>query len=177
MIKRFIIDCLISYHSICYTLWWWVIYFLTCPLLYIKLVQIVVKIFIYFWTICEEQTQFLYQGGRWMYFTHRMDWTNKFEEDGSLFVKSKWWNFLGRKVIHLVILLTYFKIMIKFQWCFTTNLVGLLKEAQNRASDVEMKDVFSSHGRWEIPWPSSLTYSLNIIDYCVVEVMRMVLKL
>jgi hypothetical protein len=56
-------------------------------------------------------------------------------------------------------------------------LVGLLKEAQNRASDVEMKDVFSSHGRWEIPWPSSLTYSLNIIDYCVVEVMRMVLKL
>jgi len=70
----FIIDCLISYHSICYTLWWWVIYFLTCPLLYIKLVQIVVKIFIYFWTICEEQTQFLYQGGRWMYFTHRMDW-------------------------------------------------------------------------------------------------------
>ncbi len=67
--------------------------------------------------------------------------------------------------------------MIKFQWCFTTKLVGLLKEAQNRASDVEMKDVFSSHGRWEIPWPSSLTYSLNIIDYCVVEVMRMVLKL
>ncbi len=49
-------------------------------------------------------------------------------------------------------------------------MVGLFKEAQNRASNVEMKDVFLSHGRWEIPWPSSLTYSLNIIDYCVVEV-------
>ncbi len=58
MIKKFIINCLISYHSLCYTLWWWVIYFLTCPLLYIKLVQIVVKIFLFLWTTCEEQTQF-----------------------------------------------------------------------------------------------------------------------
>ncbi len=49
-------------------------------------------------------------------------------------------------------------------------MVGLFKEVQNKASNVEMKDVFLSHGRWEIPWPSSLTYSLNIIDYCVVEV-------
>jgi hypothetical protein len=56
--------------------------------------------------------------------------------------------------------------MIKFQGGFTTNLVGLFKEAQNRYSNVEMKDVFLSHGRWEIPWPSSLTYSLNIILLC-----------
>jgi hypothetical protein len=49
-------------------------------------------------------------------------------------------------------------------------LVGLFKEVQNRAFDVKMKDVFLSRGRWEIPWPSSLTYSLNIIDYCVIEV-------
>ncbi len=79
--------------------------------------------------------------------------------------------FLGRKVIHLIILLECLFIYYdQFQWGFTTNLVGLFKEVQNRASNVEMKDVFLSHGRWEIPWPSSLTYSLNIIDYCVVEV-------
>jgi hypothetical protein len=49
-------------------------------------------------------------------------------------------------------------------------LVGLFKEVQNKAFDVKMKDVFLSHGRWEIHWLSSLTYSLNNIDYCVIEV-------
>ncbi len=170
LIKKFIGDGLISYHSMCYKLWWWVIYFLTCPLFYIKLVQIVVKI-LFFWTTCEEQTQFLYQGGHWTYFTHRMDWTSKFEEDGSLFVESRWWNFFGQEGNPSCYYANmFFYIMIQFQWGFTTNLVGLFKEVQNKASNVEMKDVFLSHGRWEIPWPSSLTYSLNIIDYCVVEV-------
>jgi hypothetical protein len=32
------------------------------------------------------------------------------------------------------------------------------------------KYVFSFHGKWENPWPSSFIDSLNIIDYCVVKI-------
>jgi hypothetical protein len=48
-------------------------------------------------------------------------------------------------------------------------LVGF-KEAQNRALDVEMKEVLLTHGKWENPWSSSFTYSLDIIDCCFLEV-------
>ncbi len=48
-------------------------------------------------------------------------------------------------------------------------LVGL-KKVQNRALDVEMKEVFLSHGNWENPWSSSCTYSLDIINCCSFEV-------
>jgi len=44
------------------------------------------------------------------------------------------------------------------------------KEAQNRALDVEMKEVFLFHGKWENPWGSSFIDSLNIIDYCSLEI-------
>ncbi len=32
------------------------------------------------------------------------------------------------------------------------------------------KYVFSFHGQWENPWPSSFIDSLNIIDCCVVKI-------
>jgi len=48
-------------------------------------------------------------------------------------------------------------------------LVGF-KEAQNKALDVEMKEVLLFHGKWENPWNSSFTDSLNIIDRCFLEV-------
>jgi hypothetical protein len=44
------------------------------------------------------------------------------------------------------------------------------KEVQNRALDVEMKEVLLSHDKWENPWNSSFTISLNIIDYCFSKV-------
>jgi hypothetical protein len=44
------------------------------------------------------------------------------------------------------------------------------KEAQNRALDVEMEKALLSHGKWENPWSSSFTNSLDIIDCCSLEV-------
>jgi hypothetical protein len=44
------------------------------------------------------------------------------------------------------------------------------EETQNNASNVEMKNVFLFHSKWGSPWPSSFTYSLNIIDCCVIKV-------
>jgi hypothetical protein len=44
------------------------------------------------------------------------------------------------------------------------------KEVQNKALDVEMKEVLLSHDKWENPWSSSFTNSLNIIDCCFSEV-------
>jgi hypothetical protein len=44
------------------------------------------------------------------------------------------------------------------------------KEVKNRALNVEMKEVFLSHGKWENPWSSSFTDSLDIIDCCFLEI-------
>jgi hypothetical protein len=44
------------------------------------------------------------------------------------------------------------------------------KKFQNRALDVEMKEVLLSHDKWENPWNSSFTNSLDIIDFCFLEV-------
>jgi len=44
------------------------------------------------------------------------------------------------------------------------------KTTQNRALDVEMKEVLLSHDKWENPWSSSFTNSLDIIDCCFLEV-------
>jgi hypothetical protein len=44
------------------------------------------------------------------------------------------------------------------------------KEVQDRALDVEMKEVLLSHDKWENPWSSSFTNSLNIIDCCFLKV-------
>ncbi len=44
------------------------------------------------------------------------------------------------------------------------------KEARNRALDVKMKKIILSHGKWENPWSSTFTDSLNIIDCCFLEV-------
>jgi hypothetical protein len=44
------------------------------------------------------------------------------------------------------------------------------KEVQNRALDVEMKEILLSHDKWENPWSSSFTNSLNIIDCCFLKV-------
>ncbi len=38
------------------------------------------------------------------------------------------------------------------------------------ALDVEMKEILLSHDKWENPQNSSFTNSLNIIDYCFLEV-------
>ncbi len=43
------------------------------------------------------------------------------------------------------------------------------KEVQNRALDVQMKEVLLSHDKWENPWSSPFTNSLNIIDCCFLE--------
>jgi hypothetical protein len=48
-------------------------------------------------------------------------------------------------------------------------LVGF-KEAQNRALDVEMKEVLLFDDKWENPWSSLSTNSLNIIGCCSLEV-------
>jgi hypothetical protein len=44
------------------------------------------------------------------------------------------------------------------------------KEVQNRALYVEIKEVILSHGKWENPWSSSFTDSLDIIDCCFLEI-------
>jgi hypothetical protein len=44
------------------------------------------------------------------------------------------------------------------------------EEAQSRATEVEMKDVLLTEGKWEKPWPSSFTESLTIIDSCAIEI-------
>jgi len=44
------------------------------------------------------------------------------------------------------------------------------KEVQNKALNVEMKEVLLSHDKWENPWSSSFTNSLNIIHCCFLEI-------
>ncbi len=44
------------------------------------------------------------------------------------------------------------------------------KEAQNRALDVDMKDILLCDDKWENPWSSLFTNSLNIIGCCYLEV-------
>ncbi len=44
------------------------------------------------------------------------------------------------------------------------------KEVQDRALDVEMKEILLSHDKWENPWSSSFTNSLNIINCCFLKV-------
>ena len=41
---------------------------------------------------------------------------------------------------------------------------------QEKAYYVEMKDVLSTYGKWTKPWLSSFKESMNIIDWCGVEV-------
>jgi hypothetical protein len=49
-------------------------------------------------------------------------------------------------------------------------LLARFKEAQNSCLDVEMKKVLLSHDKWENPWSSLFTNSLNIIGCCSLEI-------
>jgi hypothetical protein len=54
-------------------------------------------------------------------------------------------------------------------------LVGF-KEVQNKTLNVEMKDFLLPHDKWENPWPSSFTNSLNLIDYYTIEANKIVMR-
>jgi hypothetical protein len=94
LIKKFIVYCLISYHSMCYTLWRWVV-FPNLPIALHKVGSNCCENFIYFLDNMWRTNTIFVSRGHWTYFTHKMDWTNKFEEDGSLSVESRWWIFFG----------------------------------------------------------------------------------
>jgi len=94
----------------------------------------------------------------------------KFEEDGPLFVELRrrylfWCE--GNAACCFANLSNYDSISnraLKQAW------LASFKKAQNRALDVEMKEVLLSHDKWENPWSSSFTNSLDIIDCCFLEV-------
>ncbi len=93
----------------------------------------------------------------------------KFEGDSPLFVESRWHHFCCEGYAACCSTNFFYFDLISNRALKQAWLAGF-KEAQNRALDVEMKEILLSNNKWEHPWSSLSTNSLNIIACCYLEV-------